>query len=159
MNDQRDPAPNASAPDLSAVPAPSDAPAAPEAPPKKPIPKGLKPWVKGQSGNPAGVPGFMKQIHLQFRDKIPMLLNRLYLLAMKNDNAVGVMAAREFMDRTVGKAPQTIIERAAEPLPSDFWGDLDKDKLDEIIKADGALPPDVEAALVATGSAGERAAG
>lgn len=81
--------------------------------PRRPVPKGLTPWKKGQSGNPAGRRPVLAEVREKFMDNVEGLLGALLLAAHKElkagKTAAAVAAAHEFLDRVTGKAPQPIV--------------------------------------------------
>jgi parvulin-like peptidyl-prolyl isomerase len=107
------------------------------------------PWRKGESGNPSGRPSEFVRRRRMFQDDIPMLLNKLKLIALKREDMVAVAAANAFMDRVEGKVPQAIIDRAQRPMADDVWSGLSDDQLDEIIQREGALPEGMDAEYLA----------
>lgn len=95
----------------------------------KPMAKGDDPrrnketlFQPGNRVNPGGQPKGLKQIREEFMDKVPPVLTALYVSVMgglkdPNDpngkrrhplSAAQVSAAKEFLDRITGKAPQPI---------------------------------------------------
>jgi hypothetical protein len=84
--------------------------------PKRVMPKG-RPFQPGKSGNPAGRKPVLADIRAEFLGNVPTVLRHLLVVALSNRNATGVAAAREFLDRVTGKAPQPVVgERGAEPI-------------------------------------------
>lgn len=74
---------------------------------------GLKPWVKGQSGNPSGRP--RKSLMQQELEKLmndPATVERLIGAAkerMLSKGMAGVLETREALDRVDGKVAQEIV--------------------------------------------------
>jgi hypothetical protein len=72
-----------------------------------------RPWVKGQSGNPAGRKPVLAEIRQKYLDNVDGLLAAILLSAHSSlksgKTAAGVAAAHEFLDRITGKAPQPIV--------------------------------------------------
>jgi uncharacterized protein DUF5681 len=81
--------------------------------PKKTLPAGMKPWVKGQSGNPSGRP--RKSLMQQGLEKLlndPATVNVLLEAAKKrmlSKGMAGVLETREALDRVDGKVAQEIV--------------------------------------------------
>jgi hypothetical protein len=68
-----------------------------------------RPFKKGQSGNPKGRTPVLADIRTHFMPHVESVLNKLLVMALKERGAVAVAAAREFLDRVTGKAPQPIV--------------------------------------------------
>ncbi len=77
-----------------------------------------RPFPKGVSGNPGGRSKTLAAIREEHMKDVPSVLKALLLTALsKRDTAVGVAAAKEFLDRVTGKAPQPIVgEDGAPPI-------------------------------------------
>lgn len=76
-------------------------------------------FQEGNRANPGGQPKGMKEIRAEFLPKVPAVLTALWVSALggRKDDETGrrrpmssaqVQAAKEFMDRITGKAPQPI---------------------------------------------------
>lgn len=69
-----------------------------------------RPFQKGQSGNPSGRPKTLAIIREENLKYVPSVLTALLHTALeKRGTTVGVAAAKEFLDRVTGKAPQPIV--------------------------------------------------
>lgn len=66
---------------------------------------GLKPFVKGVSGNPGGRPGVNKDAKKLAKANCHKAMQRLIELLDDEDSRVVIAAAREILDRGLGKAP------------------------------------------------------
>jgi len=93
----------------------------------KPTPKGLVPWVPGQSGNPLGMTKEQAQVRELIREASPEAAMRLLELMRSRDEKVAMVAVKEILDRAWPKPPppketegQEInsVIRAPSPLPS-----------------------------------------
>lgn len=62
-------------------------------------------WKKGVSGNPGGRPTGYAEVVKLARSYTKAVMSRLYLIAMRRDNAAGVRAAEIILERGWGKAP------------------------------------------------------
>lgn len=73
---------------------------------------------KGRSGNPGGKPKALLEVLAaieEFKGDVPAVLRRLKGIALKDpDTKVAVAAIREFLDRTLGKAPQAVTVTGAD---------------------------------------------
>ena len=78
----------------------------PLTPVKKRVPG--RPFVKGQSGNPGGVPKAAKEMIMLARQGCPIAIRRLTALCEDPDShpLAAVAAAKELLDRGYGRAPQ-----------------------------------------------------
>lgn len=77
-----------------------------------------RPWAKGQSGNPKGRTPVLADIKQKFlaNGNVEAVIKSLFVTAIeKRGTAVGVAASKEFLDRTVGKAPQPIVGEEGSP--------------------------------------------
>jgi hypothetical protein len=75
-----------------------------------------RPFTKGVSGNPGGRPKGIAQIREKYMGNVESIMDVLLHTAIARPDkgggrgtAVGVAAAREFLDRVTGKAPQPIV--------------------------------------------------
>jgi hypothetical protein len=79
-----------------------------------------RPFVKGQSGNPAGVPKAFLEVRRQLAELLPKATQTLAELLDHEDGKVRVMAVKEVYDRTMGKPTQPITGENGEPLKIDL---------------------------------------
>lgn len=66
----------------------------------------LKPWAKGQSGNPGGKSKKLEEIRSLAKDRSRRALERIIELVESQDEKVALMASKEVLDRAFGKATQ-----------------------------------------------------
>jgi hypothetical protein len=80
-------------------------------------------WKPGQSGNPSGRPKALGAIKAEFMPHVPAVLKKLLMRALSDKGSVGVAAAKEFLDRVLGKAAQPIVgEEGATAIHIDIPG-------------------------------------
>ena len=72
----------------------------------------LRPWVKGQSGNPSGTRS-MKVIAGLLAKAGPRAMERLVELIESDDERIALLAAKEVLDRAYGK-PKPIEDESTE---------------------------------------------
>lgn len=101
----------------------------------------LKPWVKGQSGNPGGRPKGIAKLAREHTDRA---LEVLAEALEDEDKRVAVAAAKELLDRGWGKA----VTMSADV--TNKLSEIDDDSLDAAIDA-------IRSALAAADEAGGRA--
>jgi len=66
-------------------------------------PQNLKPFKKGQSGNPGGKPKALIALREVCREMAPDMLSRIRQIAETAEPRVALEAARELLDRGFGK--------------------------------------------------------
>ena len=66
-------------------------------------------FKKGESGNPGGVSKTAKEIRELARQNCPHAIRKLIKLLESKDERTVIAAAKELMDRGLGKAPQAIV--------------------------------------------------
>lgn len=64
-------------------------------------------WQKGQSGNPGGMPKEIAAVRRQLLEHVPTALAKMVELIGSDDPAVARAAAKDILDRTMGKAKET----------------------------------------------------
>lgn len=77
----------------------------------KPVPKGLRPWKKGESGNPSGMPKALTAVRDLAREHTVEAVEALVYWARQRNMKVAsasVAAAKELLDRAWGKPQQPI---------------------------------------------------
>ena len=65
-------------------------------------------FVKGQSGNPKGQTRGYAQMARRLEDMTPRALTRLGKLAESDNETVALAACRDILDRSLGKAKQSV---------------------------------------------------
>lgn len=69
---------------------------------------GLKPFRKGQSGNPSGRPKTIKEVRDLAREEAPRAFRRVVKLIDSDDERVAFVAAQEVLNRAYGKPSQQV---------------------------------------------------
>lgn len=64
----------------------------------------LKPWGKGVSGNPSGRPKTPQVL----KDNLEVAAKKLVKLLSSDDEKIQLSAAKDILDRVLGKAPQAL---------------------------------------------------
>lgn len=91
----------------------------------------LRPWQKGQSGNPGGRPKRSEAINALLDEHGPIALMKLCELINSDDERIALMAAKEVADRAYGKTK-----------PADEEDDDKRSLIINIVKyTDGNQPP------------------
>lgn len=74
------------------------------------MPRGVKGFEKGKSGNPGGRPKSAKELAQLIQDHkdYPSLVTKLFKLTNSYDEATQIKAIKELFERSCGKAPQEL---------------------------------------------------
>lgn len=80
----------------------------------RPVPKGLKPWQPGQSGNPGGMKKTPPDIKEALAAMLPAAVKRLGELLLSDNEKIAVQAVQVVLDRNLGKAIATKIDVKAD---------------------------------------------
>ena len=79
----------------------------------------LRSWKKGQSGNPNGTPGPIKEFHRLLRSNEPKVIDELIkLITEEKDGYLRLAAIHEFFNRLYGKPIQPIANASEEGKPA-----------------------------------------
>lgn len=82
----------------------------------------LRPFKKGQSGNPAGRPKKVIDVAAIARDSSDKAMTKLAKLIDSEDERIALQAAIAVLDRAVGKPKQTV-EKTEKKEPTDYTSD------------------------------------
>ena len=95
--------------------------AAPLAPAKPHAGQLAPPWKPGQSGNPGGWAGPVREAQRIARENSPAAMRKLVKMLEDPDSRVAVVAANSILDRAMGKPKEAVTERDGGP-PLDLSG-------------------------------------
>jgi hypothetical protein len=76
----------------------------------------LKPFKKGQSGNPGGRPQSAREVTALALENSEQAIRRLIALMSSKDERVALSACIAVLDRGIGKPVQTVVGDAANPI-------------------------------------------
>lgn len=79
-----------------------------------------RPFKKGVSGNPGGMPKAIADVRRKLRDLLPDATAALAELLEHHDGKVRIMAVREVYDRTMGKPTQPVSGEDGKPITVDI---------------------------------------
>jgi len=101
-------------------------------PERRKMPRG-RPFEKGKSGNPGGVPKALKELKTLAREHSTRAVARLAEL-MEEDGAVGVAACNSILDRGWGKPTQAVEVSGPEggPVAFEALEDLTDEQLEQL---------------------------
>jgi hypothetical protein len=85
-----------------------------------------RPFPKGVSGNPGGMPKEIADVKRKLRALLPEATETLHKLLKHKDGKVRIMAVREVYDRTMGKPTQPISDPNGKPVGHDLTDALRK---------------------------------
>ena len=85
-----------------------------------------RPFPKGTSGNPGGMPKEIAEVRRQLRALLPKATQTLGELLDHHDGKVRCMALREVYDRTMGKPTQPITGEDGKPITVDLVSALER---------------------------------
>lgn len=77
-------------------------------------------WVKGQSGNPGGVGGPVREAQRLAKEATPAAMRRLIELVGSADERVALVAAQGVLDRSMGKPKGPLPDEAPKAPMLDF---------------------------------------
>lgn len=85
-----------------------------------------RPFAKGESGNPGGMPKAIAEVRRQLRELLPEATETLRKLLKDESGKVRIMAVREVYDRTMGKPAQPITGEDGKPIIVDISAMLER---------------------------------